>query len=328
MTNDQTSSRVAGVPRVAVLMATYNGGKHIREQIDSILAQSGVEVVLFVRDDHSSDDTVRIVSGYMDLYPNVFLLENLQGQLRVTKNFYSIVRDIDISGIDYICYADQDDIWLPEKLSSAIRVIHSMQVDCYASNLIMGDADGNIITHTSPLRRLMRYLMNRKSNRQTEFDHYLEAASAGCTLVLNRRSALYFQERIRKIYDALPSDASHDWSTYAITRLKGFKWLIDNHSYIIYRQHSENAYGGNIGTGGVSKLIALFRSGWYRKHILMIEDLYNEGDIHPPFIEQVRHFNKASFFSRWRVAMAISRYRRKWFHRILLFMLVLLGYFK
>ena len=51
-------------PRVMVLMSTYNGGQFLREQIDSILAQKGVEVRLLVRDDGSKDDTCAIRSEY------------------------------------------------------------------------------------------------------------------------------------------------------------------------------------------------------------------------------------------------------------------------
>jgi rhamnosyltransferase len=315
-------------PRVAVLMAAYNGEKHIREQIDSILAQEQVEVYLYIRDDRSSDGTIAVISEYTAKYHNIVLLPHMPQQLRATKNFYSIVRDIDLQEIDYMAYSDQDDVWLPGKLAAAAQAIMNHKVDCYASNLVMGNANAETISGKSVPARLLGYFMNRKSNRQTEFDHYFEAASAGCTLVLTKEVALYFQQRIRRIYDELPSDASHDWSTYAITRLKGFRWYIDSESYIIYRQHAENAYGANLGIGGIAKLIDLFRSGWYKKHILMIEDLYNEGDVHPSFIETIKGYRISSFFSRWKVAIAISRYRRKWVHRILLFLLVLLGYFK
>lgn len=324
------ADRSGNVPytRVTVVMATYNGERHLREQIDSILAQEQVEVELYIRDDHSSDQTVTIIEEYAARYPNIRLLPQIPVQMKVTKNFYSIIRDVNFENTGFMAYSDQDDIWLPGKLSAAIQAMRDHDTDCYASNLLMGNANAKIISDRSFFQRILGYFMNRKSNRQTAFDHYFEAASAGCTLVLNNKAIRYFQQRIRQIYEVLPSDASHDWSTYAITRLKGFRWYIDTHSYIIYRQHGDNAYGANLGMGGVTKLIDLFTSGWYRKHILMIEDLYNEGDQHPGFIDKIRNYRSASFSSRWRVATAISRYRRKWFHRILLFMLVMFGYFK
>ncbi|MBV9988356.1 MAG: glycosyltransferase [Chitinophagaceae bacterium] len=320
--------QAAALPAVAVLMATYNGEKYIVPQLDSILNQHGVSVQLYIRDDHSTDGTIAIINEYRQRYPNVFLLPAAAGQLRVTKNFYSIVRDIDLETADYMGYADQDDIWLPEKLATAIAAMKANNADCYASNLLRGDADGNIIRNNSLLSRFTDYVLNDKTNHHRRFDHYFEAASAGCTLVLGKTAALYFQQRIRKIYERVPVDASHDWSTYAITRLHGFRWFIDRASYIIYRQHSQNAYGANTGMSGISKLTDLFRSGWYRRHILMIEDLYNEDDIHPAFIKAVREFRHSSFLSRLRVAFAICPHRRKWVHRLMLFFLVTFGYFK
>ena len=227
-----------------------------------------------------------------------------------------------------MCYSDQDDIWLPEKIEQAIKGLQNNHAQCYASNLLRADANGNLIQEKSILKRLFNYLLNRKSVKQTAFDHYLESASAGCTLVLQKDAALYFQKRINQIYELLPVDTSHDWSTYAITRLGGFKWFIDQRSFIIYRQHAENAYGANVGIAGISKLLEWFTSGRYRMHILMIEGLFNISNNHPPFIEAVKNYRQGSIISRFRMAYAICRYRRKWIHRIIIFILIIFGYCK
>ena len=321
----QTKNRL---PTVAVLMAAYNGEPYLHEQLDSILAQQNVEVKIYVRDDHSTDTTVEIITEFIRKTGKVFLLDSKPTQLRVTKNFYSIVREIDLTEIDYMCYSDQDDIWLPEKIEQAIKGLQINHVQCYASNLLRADANGNLIQEKSILKRLFNYLFNRKSVKQTAFDHYLESASAGCTLVLQKDAALYFQKRINQIYELLPVDTSHDWSTYAITRLGGFKWFIDQRSFIIYRQHAENAYGANVGIAGISKLLEWFTSGRYRMHILMIEGLFNISNNHPPFIEAVKNYRQGSIISRFRMAYAICRYRRKWVHRIIIFILIIFGYCK
>lgn len=322
------STVTTGLPKVAVLMATYNGEKFIREQLNSLLAQQQVDVTIFIRDDHSSDNTLAIIAEYQADTGRVVLLETVPGQLYAAKNFMSLVRDVDFSGIDYMAYCDQDDIWLPAKLSTAIRSIVEKQVACYASNLLMGDQDAKIVTNKSLLSKLSSYTFNYKSNKKLPYDFYFESASAGCTLVLNKPALLYLQKMITGLFDKIPVRASHDWSTYAITRLGSFNWYIDDQSYIIYRQHAENAYGANIGLNAVSKLLELFTSGWYRQHILMIDDLYNTTGSQPPFIKAVREFRHSSLRSRFRFAFAVSRYRRKWVHRVLLFLLIISGYCK
>ena len=316
------------LPHVAVLMATYNGEKYIKQQIDSILGQKNIHVSIFVRDDHSTDQTANIVRDYEAKTGRVFLLDQKSVQLKVTKNFFSIVQDINLVGIDYIAYSDQDDIWLDTKLEKAVSAIAENKVSCYASNLLRGDAQGNMIKPSSIFSKLVQYLLNYKSNNQLQWDHYFEAASAGCSLVLRKEAAIYLQTRLSTIYDRIPENASHDWSTYALSRIGGYQWYIDSNSYIIYRQHSDNAYGTNTGLKGISKLVDLFRSGWYRRHILMIDELYNDTAIHPLFMERIRRYRRDSFLSRIKTAFSISGHRRKPVHRILLFGLVIFGYFK
>ncbi len=316
------------IPHIAVLMATYNGEKYLADQLDSILAQKNVRVTLFIRDDNSADHTREIIGTYRQTHTNIYLLPTMPEQLNVTRNFFSIIRDINLSEIDYIAYSDQDDIWLPHKLEAAVNAMTKNQVSCYASNLQPGDANGKPIEAASLMSKLFRYLLNYKSNKQSPWDHYFEAASAGCSLVFGREAALYMQSRLNQIYDRIPENASHDWSTYALTRIGGFKWFVDNNAYIIYRQHSGNAYGTNSGWKGIVKLLDLFRSGWYRRHIIMIDELYNDTETHPLFMKWVGDYNTSSFLSRTRMAFAICRFRRKWPHRILLFMLVVLGYFR
>jgi hypothetical protein len=60
----------------------------------------------------------------------------------------------------------------------------------------------------------------------------------------------------------------------------------------------------------------------------MIDDLYNATDLHPAFINTIRIYDPASVFSRFRVAVTVCRHRRKPVHRIILFLLILFGYFK
>lgn len=315
-------------PEVAVLMATYNGEAFLQEQLDSLLQQEGVSVTIYARDDGSTDKTISILQTFRQQTGKLVLLDNTCTQLKAAKNFLSVVRDIDLSLVDYIAYCDQDDRWLPRKLQAAINAIHTEQVSCYASNLIMGDAAGRPVPKKSLLSRLAAYLFSFKANAQKTYDHYFEAASAGCTLVLTKEAAVCLQQVITETFDRIPTTASHDWSTYAITRLHGFTWYIDPAAYIIYRQHGANAYGANRGWKGIHKLLALFSSGWYRQHILLIDELFNPTAVHPPFIPLLKTFQPDSLTSRFRLAQKVYPCRRKRVHRWLLFLLIITGYFK
>lgn len=315
-------------PEVAVLMATYNGESFLQEQLDSLLQQEGVSVTIYVRDDGSTDKTLSILQTFRQKTGKLVLLDSAATQLKAAKNFMSLVRDVDLTRFDYMAYCDQDDTWLPGKLQAAVNAIHTEQVSCYASNLIMGDEAARPVYNHSLFSGFAKYLFNLKTNAQTTFDHYFEAASAGCTLVLSKQAVLSLQKVIAEKFDRIPATASHDWSTYAITRLQGFSWYIDPAAYIIYRQHGDNAYGANRGWKGIRKLLTLFSSGWYRQHILLIDELFNTTGVPPPFISLLKTYQPNIFTSRFRLARELYPHRRKRVHRWLLFLLILTGYFK
>lgn len=104
------------LPAVAVLMSTYNGEKYLSEQIDSILKQKDVRVRLLVRDDGSQDRTAKI----LERYRREGHLEWTQGEnLGYTESFMQLCTHAPQA--DFYAFADQDDVWLPEKLKSAIK---------------------------------------------------------------------------------------------------------------------------------------------------------------------------------------------------------------
>ena len=94
---------------ISVALCTYNGARFLSKQIDSILGQSVPPAEVVVRDDGSSDDTLRIIEGYGD----VLRLLPAGGRLGVTHNFE---RAMSACSGQYVALSDQDDIWEPCKL--------------------------------------------------------------------------------------------------------------------------------------------------------------------------------------------------------------------
>ena len=101
---------------ISIAMATYNGAKYIREQIDSILFQTIRDFELVVCDDYSSDDTVSVLKEYAQKDSRIHVYENEQN-LGFKKNFENAISK---STGDYIALCDQDDIWLPDHLETLI----------------------------------------------------------------------------------------------------------------------------------------------------------------------------------------------------------------
>ena len=129
--------------KVAVLLSTYNGEKYVGAQIHSILTQTYKNLVLVVRDDGSKDKTVKIVKEFMENNSNIKLVEGKN--LGFIKSFFELLKYEDA---DYYAFADQDDIWLPNKISLAVESLNKLEDDVpnmAFSNSDYYDVDMNLI---------------------------------------------------------------------------------------------------------------------------------------------------------------------------------------
>lgn len=108
------------MPRVAVLMSAYNGEKYIQQQIDSILMQTYENVVLYVRDDGSSDHTLEILKRYEEKQALVLLRGDNLGYI---NSFFHVMKECE--NADYYAWCDQDDIWIPEKIERAVKMLET-----------------------------------------------------------------------------------------------------------------------------------------------------------------------------------------------------------
>ena len=123
--------------KISVVMATYNGEKYIKEQMESILAQSLQYFEFIICDDCSTDSTVQILNEYAarDKRIKVFVNEH---NLGFKKNFE---KAISFCSGDYIALSDQDDIWTKDHLEKLFSIIGNHSLAC--GNALMVDENGN-----------------------------------------------------------------------------------------------------------------------------------------------------------------------------------------
>ncbi len=224
---------MSSLPKVLVIMSTYNGEKFLREQIDSILAQENVSVTLHVSDDCSKDKTVDIVKEYQTKHKNIELYVNEKNK-NFTYNFLdALFRFKDCKDYDYYAFADQDDYWLPNKLQTAITQIKATgECTLYCANLKIVDSN-------------LRYA--GKNMRSTDFhlqhqDLFCSNIATGCTFVMDSKfKDLATQHYPQNIY-------LHDYWLAVIANFCQTANLVydSNPSYILYRQHSNNQIGKNF----------------------------------------------------------------------------------
>lgn len=123
---------------VSVCMASYNGEKYIKEQIDSILPQLASGDELIISDDHSTDRTAEIVASYQDDRIKFVLNEMPRG---VTHNFENALMK---SKGDIIFFADQDDVWLPTKIKEMTDYLKKTDYEIITCSAALTDANLNI----------------------------------------------------------------------------------------------------------------------------------------------------------------------------------------
>lgn len=136
---------------LSVVIATYNGEKFLREQLDSVLAQTLMPDEIIVSDDGSTDVTWAIMEEYQKRYPKLFRLYRNEKGLGPHENFKHAFQHVTC---DLVAPCDQDDIWMPEKLERCVAALdeHTSLVFCQESVL---QEDGRItkIHHEMPILR-------------------------------------------------------------------------------------------------------------------------------------------------------------------------------
>lgn len=233
--------------KIAVLLAAYNGEKWIKEQIDSILNQESVDVKLFISCDLSTDKTMDLLTSYNS--EKISILPYGERYGAAAPNFYRLIREVSFSDFDYIALSDQDDIWLSDKLISAINCIEESHAVAYSSNVTAFWPDGKE-------REII------KATPQRKYDYLFESPGPGCSFVLTKDYGEEFQRYICGKEDLLSKLDWHDWVIYAFARSKEYIWFIDEHSHMKYRQHGNNQLGANSGLKQFKKRIHDITSGY------------------------------------------------------------------
>jgi glycosyltransferase involved in cell wall biosynthesis len=107
-------------------MGTYNGEQFLQEQLDSIFGQTYPHWELLIRDDGSKDDTQKILKANHSLYPDrIKLVNDNEGNLGgFTQNFQRLCK---LSSASIIAFADQDDVWKPEKMARSVEMLVDLE---------------------------------------------------------------------------------------------------------------------------------------------------------------------------------------------------------
>ncbi|PCR95169.1 glycosyl transferase [Pseudomonas fluorescens] len=247
-------------PKVAVLLAAYNGTPWIEEQLSSILNQSAVDVTVYISIDPSSDGTEALCRAYASEHPGVVILPDSGRFGGASRNFFRLIRDVDFAKFDFIAFSDQDDIWHSNKLLRATQSIAEQSVDAYSSNVTAFWPDGKTV-------------LLDKAQPQVDLDYLFEAAGPGCTYVMSNALAGSLKVSMLANWQQLQGVSLHDWYCYAYARSNGYRWYIDPGASMDYRQHERNQVGANTGLRPLITRYKTIHDGWWFSQVELIATL-------------------------------------------------------
>lgn len=209
-------------PETAILLATYNGSSYISDFLQSLSLQSYKNFCLYVRDDGSSDGTLNLVRSY-SANLNIKIIPS-KGRVGAASSFFNLMNNSD--GHSYYLFADQDDVWHPDKIDRTVGMLSKFEADeaLYFSRFECVDKE----------------LFNIRYSLIPKFIDFknatVESIALGCTIG--------FTSRLRNgVLSANPHGyVMHDWWLYLYATSFG-KVIYDPVSTIKYRQHDSNTIG-------------------------------------------------------------------------------------
>lgn len=228
----EMKENLSTMPKVCVLLSTYNGEKYLSEQIESILKQENVYVVLYIRDDGSTDSTKEILKKYQQEYPDQIHLE-ISNNIGWQKSYFALMKNAEEA--DYYAFSDQDDVWMPQKLSRAVEFLKKEEnpVCLYAGNVWITDEKLTVCRSFSPLGVDML-------DRPVEQIMIQSGLAGGLTFVFTPKAL----DLVKKLYPG--GICGHDSWAFRTCFYLG-KVVYDDKPMVYYRQHGKNAIGSARG---------------------------------------------------------------------------------
>jgi glycosyltransferase involved in cell wall biosynthesis len=223
-------------PNVFLVLATYNGGQFLAEQLKSLRAQTWTPWRLLLRDDGSSDSTRQVAEQFATIDSRIEIVRDGLGRLGPTGNFGALLARAVDRGADYVFFVDQDDVWKPEKIQRQLECMARLESESTPaaplllhSDLSVVDADLNLVhpsfmayqgIHHEPARPLRTLLVQN--------------FVTGCAMLINRPLA--------ELALPVPTVPVHDWWIAACAAAAGQIGFLPE-STVLYRQHGRNSVG-------------------------------------------------------------------------------------
>jgi rhamnosyltransferase len=219
---------------VAVLLATYNGEKYIQQQLDSIINQTYKNIKIYIHDDGSSDNTLKIINFYKKKYPAIINLLHYEKTGSAKNNFLSLLKK---TNERYVMFSDQDDYWKKDKIEKTIEQMLIIEKECNSIPVCIYTDMSVVDEKLNLMYDSFLDFMKKDPKKRGINDLLRDNVVAGCTCMINRKCI----DLCNNYYD-INNIKMHDWWVALIARYTGRLFFL-NLKTSLYRQHSSNVVG-------------------------------------------------------------------------------------
>jgi glycosyltransferase involved in cell wall biosynthesis len=255
---------------LVILLSTYNGEKFISDQLDSLLHQTYSNWICVIRDDGSTDTTMKVLTRYQNKHPEKFkILDNLNVNLKPCKSFLTLLNEAPLS--QYYMFCDQDDIWNDNKIELTLKEMKTAEKVWGKTQPLLVHSDLEVVDENLKCIASSMKKLQKSNCSYKKINHLiLQNNVTGCTVMINKELKNY-------IYDIPENAIMHDWWFCLIASSFGQISYIDK-PLIKYRQHSNNSVGAK-GVNLISLLKKLIRfNSSFIKYFTYIDKIISQAD--------------------------------------------------
>lgn len=220
---------------IHILLSTYNGERYLSEQLDSIIAQTVADWRLFVRDDGSTDTTVQLLEKYAKADRRIRLITDGEN-IGACRSFERLLTQC--GEVDYYAFADQDDVWKPEKLAVCMEEMQRQEQLLLGKPIVVHTDLQVVDEHLHPIAQSFWQYGGICPAILDDNIHFLAICNSvtGCAMLMNeaaRQAVLPFPPHVY-MHDA--------WIGIRVLAAGGVVVPVYQ-TTICYRQHTDNVCG-------------------------------------------------------------------------------------
>ncbi len=293
-----THKMYKNLKKIAILLATYNGEKHLEEQLNSLFRQSCQDFHLYIRDDGSTDNTMEILEQFTRKIPErITLIDDAQKHRGAALSFMYMLEQVESA---YYMFCDQDDVWMDFKIEKTfarmqeLEAANATSAETRTTVAVAADAVNKPLLVATDLEVVDENLQRIKEsfNADLKIDVFKKHPNLICVRHVVTGCTMMFNEAAKKVSLPMSSLATmHDEWVALCVHFKGGSISILEEATIRYRQHSSNTLGASQASRSIwSRILA--SSG--RKQFIQVAKL-----LHKEFNLSYLHFFLYKILYSW-----------------------------